>query len=112
MTTHPRTPAIYHTQHIGATNGDSEDPGERGGGFGGRVGARYSPLARTPLKKISSINTPPTKNPTKTEPQAQTRNSAKNENGVSGISALRGFRKGFICHVFREKNGPFSIFSS
>ena len=69
-------------------------------------GGRYSPLARTPLpKKKGSIDGP--QNPTETDPRApevtQTRNSAKNENGIIGISALRGFKKVIICHVFGGK---------
>ena len=46
-------------------------------------------------------------NPTETDPRAsevtQTQKSAKNENGIFGISASRGFRKVIICHVFGEK---------
>ena len=33
----------------------------------------------------------------------RTQNSAKNENGIFGISSSRGFRKSIICHVFGEK---------
>ena len=70
-------------------------------------GGRYSPLARRPPppKKKAQL-TPPPKNPTETDPQApevnRTQNSAKNENGIFGISAPRGFRKDIICHVFGE----------
>ena len=40
----------------------------------------------------------------------RTQNSAKNENGIFGISASRGFRKGILCHVFGEtKKRPFSM---
>ena len=56
-----------------------------------------------------SIDAPP-QNPTETDPQApeviQTRNSAKNENGIFGISASRGFRKVIICLGFGETNLP------
>ena len=34
----------------------------------------------------------------------QTQKSAKNENGISGISASRGFRKINICYLLREKS--------
>ena len=32
-----------------------------------------------------------------------TQNSAKNENGIFGISTSRGYRKNIICHVFEGK---------
>ena len=46
-------------------------------------------------------------NPTKTDPWSpevtRTQDSAKNENGIFGISASRGFRTVIICHVFGAK---------
>ena len=46
--------------------------------------------------------------PTETNPWAleltRTQNSAKNENGIFGISAPRGSREVIICRVFDEKN--------
>ena len=75
--------------------------------WGGRAfkrggGGQYSPLARPPPQKKGSIDGP--QNPTETDHQApevaRTRKWAKNENGIFGISASRGFRKVIICHVF------------
>ena len=68
-------------------------------------------LFHPPKKNKGSIDRTP-KNPAETDPWApevtQTQNSAKkkNENGIFGISASRGFRKIIVCHVFffGEKN--------
>ena len=53
------------------------------------------------------LNSRDPQNPTENDPRAsevtQTQKSAKNENGIFGISALRGFRKVIICHTFGEK---------
>ena len=95
--------------------------GEAGGGGvlgwagfqpGGGGGVDRAFWLGTPPKK-SSIDRPP-QNPTEADPRApeviQTRNSAKNENGIFGISASRGFRKIIICHVVGGgKNWPFSM---
>ena len=63
-------------------------------------------LDRTPPK--GSIDGPPKilRRLTPRAPEVtRTQNSAKNENGIFGISASKGFRKAIICHVFgQEKN--------
>ena len=74
-----------------------------GGAFnsGGGRGFDTAP-GQTPPKK-GSIDTPP-QNLTETDSWApeviRTHKSAKNENGVFGISASRGFRKVIMCHGF------------
>ena len=71
-----------------------------------RGGGAIQPLWLAPPQK-GSIDGPP-ESPTETEPRApevtRTQNSAKNENGIFGISASRRFRKFTICCVFGEKN--------
>ena len=66
----------------------------------GAGGVDTAPWLEPPPKKKGLIDGP--QNPTETDPQAsevtQTQNSAKNENGIFGISASRGFRKNIICH--------------
>ena len=68
---------------------------------GGGGGARLRP------KKQGSIDRPP-QNPTEADPWAaevtRTQNSAKNGNGILGISASGGFREVIICHVSGERN--------
>ena len=61
--------------------------------------------------ELSGRTPPPKKGPIdgipKILPRAsdvtQTQKSAKNENGIFGISASRGFRKVIICQIFGEK---------
>ena len=78
--------------------------GLRLGGRGGGGGA-IEPPGWTPPEKAQLAGPP---NPNETHPQAlvetPTQKSAKNENGIFGISASRGFRKIIICHVFGDKN--------
>ena len=70
-------------------------------------GGRYSPLARSPPppKRVQLTGAP---NPTETDPQAlevtRTGKSAKNANGICGISTSRGFRKVIICNILGERN--------
>ena len=69
-------------------------------------GVDRAPWLDPPLpQKRAQLTGPP--NPTETERRAsevtQTHKSAKNENGIFGISASRGFRKVIICHTFGEK---------
>ena len=72
--------------------------------MGGRVfvcGGSIEPSGRTPPPKGAQLTGP--QNPTETDPRAsevtQTQKSAKNENGIFGISASREFRKVIICRV-------------
>ena len=77
------------------------------------VGFLPGPWTVTPLRFASCgsslsaclcvwLNGRDPQNPTKTDSRVsevtQTQKSAKNENGIFGISALRGFRKAITCH--------------
>ena len=79
-------PTHTHTAEMTGVGGFSTSGG----------GGRYSPLARTSKQGLKRKMDGPPKNPTKTDPRApevtQTENSAKNENGIFGISTSRGFR--------------------
>ena len=71
-----------------------------------RRGVDRAPWLDPPLPPERAQLTGPL-NPTETDFRAsqvtQTQISAKNENGIFGISALRGLRKVIICHIFGEK---------
>ena len=77
-------------------------------GWAGNWGVDTALWPDPPLKKKGSIDAPP---PPKVLPRLTPgrRRSpgpkirAKNENGIFGISASRGFRKVIICHIFGEK---------
>ena len=86
---------------------DAQCPrGGRAFQLGGGGGGRYSPLASPPPPQKAQLMGQ-RRNPAKTDPRAvevtRTQNSTKNENGILGISASRGFRKVMICHVCGEK---------
>ena len=76
------------------------------GGGGGVNTALW--LEETPPDPPKKTQLTPPPNPIETDPPAPevtwTQNSAKNRNGIFGISALRGFRKIIICDVFGGKN--------
>ena len=78
--------------------GDLSTGGE---GRGSTQPSGYTPpkqgLNRRPFPKILPRLTPP---PLWAPQVTQTQNGAKNENGIFGISASRGFRKVIICYVF------------
>ena len=79
--------------------------GQPGVQFGcGRGSDRALWLNPPPPPKRGQLTDP--QNPTETDPRAsevtQTQKTAKNENGIFGISASKGFRKVITCHVFGE----------
>ena len=84
-----------------------------GAGVGGPSTGGTAPLAGPSPPQKGSIDGPP-QNPTETDIRAPevtlTPNSEKNESGMFGISASRGFSKAIMCHGFSDNtNGPFSM---